>query len=177
MCGAMRTAATETMRRAQWRNKQFEKWSRAWRARPPSRPSRTDALVGGRRLAAPSPLARGLSGNATMAAVSTSAAAAAAKRSVKATKGNTRTTAQHTAHSKASLLSAPAWGSGLTEHATSSSLFEVVSAFDALATRHDLHRPPDCTHFCYSPFLWEPMWADAARALASVKRARAGARN
>ena len=34
----------------------------------------------------------------------------------------------------------------------------VVPQFDVLADRWDAHIAPDCTHFCYSLFLWEPVW-------------------
>lgn len=34
-----------------------------------------------------------------------------------------------------------------------------------LASRFDLKAPPDCTHFCFSPFVWTPVWRDAARLL------------
>ena len=42
--------------------------------------------------------------------------------------------------------------------------FGVVAAFAALAPRHDLHVAPDCTHFCFTPHLWAPVWRAAAAA-------------
>lgn len=44
----------------------------------------------------------------------------------------------------------------------------IVPAFDALLPRHDLHVAPDCTHFCFSPFLWQPVWTAAADVLDDV---------
>ena len=72
------------------------------------------------------------------------------------------------------------WGSGLPAAAAgapaaTASLFQTVSAFRALLPRHDLHVAPDCTHFCYTPLVWAPVWSDAARALDAVLEARRAA--
>ena len=45
----------------------------------------------------------------------------------------------------------------------------VLPVHALLLSRHDAHVPQDCTHFCYSPFLWTPLWSALARQL----RARA----
>ena len=87
--------------KAKWRNRQFEKWSRAWRVKSDG---------SGRRL-------------------------------------STARLQNKSHHHHYSEMATPAWGSGLQAGATRS-LLSIVPAFDALLPRHDLHRPPDCTHFC-----------------------------
>lgn len=66
-------------------------------------------------------------------------------------------------------MSTPAWASSLPPNAVDVSILEVVPAFAALLPRHDLHSAPDCTHFCFTPFLWEPVWHAAADAMLAVQ--------
>ena len=50
------------------------------------------------------------------------------------------------------------------------SLQAILPVFSALADRHDLHVAPDCTHYCFTPFTWLPMWHAAATALEHARR-------
>ena len=134
-CAPVLMSSVEHVRKANWRNKLFEKWSRPWRVRAPSA-----RAASSRRLAA--------------------AQAGGAKS--RASSHHVTPTSEH--------LPTPAWGSGLPPGEPTTSVITIVPAFEALLVRHDLHAPPDCTHFCYSPFVWEPLWQAAAAALERLVR-------
>lgn len=44
-----------------------------------------------------------------------------------------------------------------------------VPQFDALVMRSDMHPALECTHWCYSPFLYAPMWDGVAAALSQYE--------
>ena len=44
-----------------------------------------------------------------------------------------------------------------------------VPLFDAFVPRHDMHTAQDCTHYCYSPFLYAPLWNNAATELSRAR--------
>ena len=51
--------------------------------------------------------------------------------------------------------------------------WQTVPIFDVYATRHDLHGVQgsgwDCTHYCYTPWLYDPIWQLIARQLRSAR--------
>jgi len=49
----------------------------------------------------------------------------------------------------------------------------VLPVHALLMPRHDAKLAPDCTHFCFSPFLWTPMWRTLARLLETHSGAEA----
>lgn len=51
-----------------------------------------------------------------------------------------------------------------------------VAQFDALLPRYDMHPFSECTHWCYSPFLYMPMWEGVASALARYQSLQRGHR-
>ena len=55
-------------------------------------------------------------------------------------------------------------GALLKEHAPE--ILPVIPAFELFLKRHDLHLgPSDCTHFLFSPFLYDKVWENWAKAV------------
>jgi hypothetical protein len=140
-CSAVDASATERVRKAEWRNRFFDKWSRPWRVKPAH--SRASAMA-----------SRRLSHSAGSSSSHNSRGSGSRGSSSGGSYG---------------VMPTPGWASALP--AGTASILEVVPAFAALLPRHDLHRPPDCTHFCFTPFLWEPVWHAAANVLAQREAA------
>ena len=181
--------------KANWRNKLFERWSRPWRAKAvkahrtqhtASRGHAADPILSSAESAADSSAAmhgrrasvrsgnahsshgqhhsaahtlpRGISGRTGQPSIH---AHATVSQSLIAARNND--SLLHTSHSAR-------WGSSSSLRTSNVSLFHIVPAFAALLPRHDLHVAPDCTHFCFTPFLWEPVWSAAADVLDSLQR-------
>ena len=143
--------------KASWRNRHFERWSRPWRIQvhvshhthhhherrhtPHEGATVTwsGGSVGGRRLGFRTSIHRG-----------------------GARAGPTNTSGSQSGGT----MNLSSWGTALRADEPTS-LLRIVPAFRALLPRHDLHAAPDCTHFCYSPWLWAPIWRAAADALAA----------
>jgi len=156
--------AAQRMRvsKAGWRNRHFERWSRPWRMQvhvlhrthhhhehrhKPQGDTVTwsGGSVGGRRLG-----------------LRTSGHHGGAMGRSGPRAGPTNTTGSHSGGT----MNLSSWGTALRADEPTT-LLRIVPAFRALLPRHDLHAAPDCTHFCYSPWLWAPIWRAAAEALAA----------
>ena len=188
-CAPVLLSSADHVRKANWRNRQFDRWSRPWRVR-------LSAHSTGRRTTAPAastsaPVARsgtsdtlGRKGSQTRR--STHAGRLLSPRASPRAEHSTtdsvaprslsvvERSARGDARGNSSHPSSAAWGSALVGSARPHSLFEIAPCFNALLPRSDLHLPPDCTHFCYTPLVWAPVWIALADALNLVVRGRGG---
>ena len=157
---------SSNLNKANWRNRQFERWSQPWRLKPPSR--HAHAAIH-QRCGVPKVVRHALP-KAEANALGRRLGDRAHKKTSTAAVGGHVDGASHHARSSATRGDSAAntsWGSALPRGARES-LVEVVPAFAALAPRADLHVAPDCTHYCYTPYLWAPIWEAAADALERV---------
>ena len=156
-----------TLRAASWRNLQFERWSRPWRL-PPAGRGQVERWSRPWRLASsahhvPAPPDGAADGTASAAhhvppPDGAADGTAHGRDALEGLPGGTRPHRQ-----QQQLWTAGNWSDGLPNAVHS--LFEVVPLFEALLPRWDVHVAPDCTHFCYAPPLWEPLWRGVAVAL------------
>ena len=64
-------------------------------------------------------------------------------------------------------VSQPSSSSSGQQQRSDATLFRTVSFFDALLPLASMHSQRDCTHYCYSPFVYGPAWQSIGAALDS----------